>query len=34
MAHFLKCVYFENCDGFLFRVLRKIDQKTAKNDLE
>ena len=25
---------FESCDGFLFRVLRRTDQRTAKNDLE
>ena len=31
---FFKCVCFESCDGFSFRVLRKTDQKTAKNDLE
>ena len=31
---FLKCLCFENCDGFFVQGFEETDQKTAKNDLE
>ena len=34
IAHFLKCLCFENCDGFFVQGFEETDQKTAKNDLE